>query len=377
MAFGDTTAKIDLFALSNNLAQVQKQIGNRKIIAVVKANGYGHGAIGVAKHLIASSRQITMLAVASLDEAILLREAKIRTPILILTGCPTDRMKEVVSYSLTPTLFDTDSLAALSCYAKKLRSQIPIHIKIDTGMGRLGISPSKAIGFIQKAMESGLIVEGVFSHFAEADLSDLSFAKEQTGKMKDIIARLTHKKINLPFFHLANSAAILHFKEAYLDAVRPGLMLYGYSPLSGRRRFDLQSVMTIQSRVIAIKTVPTGTAISYGRTFVTKRTTKVATIGIGYADGYPRALSNCGEMIAKGKRVSVIGRVCMDMTMLDVTNVKNLSVGDFVTVIGQEEKESILADDLAKKIGTIPYEILCNIKGNVPREYVGMPPRAE
>ncbi|MEK7285839.1 MAG: alanine racemase [Nitrospirota bacterium] len=388
MAFGQTLATIDLSALSHNFTQVEKRVGGRKIIAVIKANAYGHGAIAIAKHLIKSSPP-AMLAVASLDEAIILREAKIAAPILLLTGCPADRMGEVVSYRLTPTLFDTKSLAgdgrliALSRSLKLASRKVTVHLKVDTGMGRLGIAPSQVVGFLKKAEDFGIVVEGILSHFAEADLSDLSFAKEQTATIKNVITTLTKKKgcdpcegydpceMTLPFFHLANSAAILHFPEAYLDAVRPGLMLYGYSPLEGKKSFTLRPVMTIRSRVIAIKTVPANTSISYGRTYVTKQTTKVATIGIGYADGYPRALSNCGEMIAKGRRVPVIGRVCMDMTMLDVTKVPKLLVGDFVTVIGQEGKEAVWADDLAKKAGTIPYEILCGIKGNMPREYVG------
>jgi alanine racemase len=370
MAFGQTLAKIDLSALSNNLTQVAKRVGSRKIIAVVKANAYGHGAVEIAKHLIKSSRQVAMLAVASLDEAILLRKSGIQSRILILTGCPADRMGEVVSYRLTPTLFDAASLMALSHNENAARFKISAHIKVDTGMGRLGIPPSRVLGFMEKAKDA-VVVEGIFSHFAEADLSDLSFAKEQAEKLKNIIAALTKKKLALPLFHLANSAAILHFPEAMMDAVRPGLMLYGYSPLQRKQRFGLTPIMTVCSQVIAIKTVAAGTAISYGRTFITKRRTKVATIAIGYADGYPRALSNCGEMIAKGKRVPVIGRVCMDMTMLDVTKVPKLSVGDFVTVMGQEGKEAVWADELAQKSGTIPYEILCGFKGNIPRVCVG------
>jgi alanine racemase len=371
MAFGDTLAKIDLSALCNNLAQVKKRVGDKKIIAVVKANAYGHGTVEIAKHLIQSSRQVAMLAVASLNEAIILRKSGIQSRILILTGCPADRMGEAVSDRLTPTLFDPASLIALSRAAKSASRETRVHLKVDTGMGRLGILPSQVVGFLRKAEDLGIVVEGIFSHFAEADLSDLSFAKEQAEKLKNIIAVLTKKKIALPFFHLANSSAILHFPEAVMDAVRPGLMLYGYSPLQRKQRFGLTPIMTVCSRVIAIKTVAAGTSISYGRTFFTKCTTKVATIAIGYADGYPRALSNCGEMIAKGKRVPVIGRVCMDMTMLDVTKVPKLSAGDFVTVMGEEGKEAVWADELAKKANTIPYEILCGFKGNIPREYVG------
>ena len=370
MAFGDTIATIDLGLLAKNLGQVQKRVGARPIIAVVKANAYGHGAVEIAKHLTKSSKsqgsypQVAMLGVASLDEGITLREAGIKTPILLLTGFSVNRIKEVIAYQLTPALFDLQTLSALSRYAKKTQGEIQVHLKVDTGMGRLGISPSEVLGFLQKAMDGGITVAGIFSHFAEADLSDLSYAREQCAKLKDIRAGLKPA----PTFHLANSAAILHFPSAYMDQVRPGLMLYGYSPLQAKS--SLSPILTLKSRVISIKKVPVGTTISYGRTFITKRETHVAVIGIGYADGYQRALSNCGEMIAHGVRVPVIGRVCMDMTMLDVTDAPELSVGDFVTVIGQEGKEKIWASDLAKKTNTIPYEILCGLKGNIPRFYV-------
>ena len=370
MAFGDTVAEIDLSLLSKNLGQVQKRVGKRPIIAVVKANAYGHGAVATAKHLIKSSRQVAMLGVASLDEGIVLREAGIKAPILLMTGFAVNRIKEVLAYHLTPAVFDVSSLSALSRYAKKSCCGICVHLKVDTGMGRLGIPPHEVPEFLQKADDAGIEVEGIFSHFAEADLSDLSYAREQSTKLKVLRAAFSLQAMSQsPFFHLANSAAILQLPLAYMDMVRPGLMLYGYSPVQ-KNVSGLSPILSLKSRVISIKKVPAGTSISYGRTFFTKRETTVAVIGIGYADGYPRSLSNCGEMIAKGHRVKVIGRVCMDMTMLDVTKVPDLSVGDFVTVIGKEGKAAVWADDLAKKTNTIPYEILCGLKGNIPRVYV-------
>ncbi len=369
MAFGDTIATIHLGLLEGNLDQVRRRAGKSPIIAVVKANAYGHGAVKIAKYLIQSCRQVTMLGVASLDEGIALRDAGIKAPILLMTGCSVNKIKAVVAYRLTSALFDLPTLSALSRYAKKTCCEIAVHLKVDTGMGRLGISPDDVLGFLQKAMDAGISVRGVFSHFAEADLADLSYARAQLTKLKKIRASLREKNI-VPMFHLANSAAILNFPSALMDCVRPGLMLYGYSPLQRKSTSGLSPILTLKSRVISIKKVPAGTAISYGRTFITKRETHVAVVGIGYADGYPRSLSNCGEMIAKGVRVPVIGRVCMDMTMLDVTKVPALSVGDFVTVMGQEQKERVWADELAKKANTIPYEILCGLKGNIPRVYI-------
>ncbi len=369
MALGDTIAIIHLRLLEKNLAQVIKRVGARPIIAVVKANAYGHGAVEIARRLVKSSRQVAMLGVASLDEGIILREAGIKTPILLMTSFSVHRIKEVFAYQLTPALYDLSPLAALSRYAKKMHCEMAVHLKVDTGMGRLGIAPDHVPEFLQKAMDGGIVVAGIFSHFAEADLSDLSYAREQLSKLKNIATLRRQKKIALPYFHLANSAAILHFPAARMDRVRPGLMLYGYSPLQKKKPLGLSPILTVKSRVISVKKMPAGRSISYGRTFITKRETRVAVIGIGYADGYPRALSNCGEMIANGMRVPVIGRICMDMTMLDVTNAPALSVGDLVTVIGQEGKEEVFADTLAKKANTIPYEILCGLKGNIPRAY--------
>ncbi|MBI3598213.1 MAG: alanine racemase [Nitrospirae bacterium] len=374
MAFGDTIAEIDLGLLAKNLDRVVKQVGKRPIIAVVKANAYGHGAAAIAGHLVKSSRQVSMLGVASLDEGIAIREAGIKTSILLMTGFPVKRVKDVVAYRLTPALFDLPTLFALSRYARTARCGIAVHLKVDTGMGRLGVLPHEVPVFLQKAIDGGITVAGIFSHFAEADLADLTYAKEQCARFKKIEADIERASLEpahtRPLFHLANSAAILHCPVALLDSVRPGLMLYGYSPLQKKKPLGLSPILTVKSRVIAIKRVPAGAAISYGRTFITKRETRVAVIGIGYADGYPRSLSNCGEMIAKGARVPVIGRVCMDMTMLDTTKVPALLVGDFVTVIGQEGKEGIFADELAKKENTIPYEILCGLKENIPRIYL-------
>ncbi len=372
----EIVAEIDLHALEKNLRQVEARIGTRKIIPVVKANAYGHGAVAISKHLIQISKQVAMLGVASLDEGISLRNAGIKIPILLMTGCPPDGIPDLIHHNLTPALFDSQTLALLSRQAHKAGRKIGVHIKIDTGMGRLGLpvsSPHDVLDFIRKTVDcKGIRIEGVFSHFAEADLADLSFAREQLVKFKQISTRLARETGS--YCHLANSAAIIHFAAAHLDRVRPGLMLYGYSPLqkkAGRTGKDLSlcPVMTLKSRVISLKIVPAGTSVSYGRTFITQRKTRLAVIAIGYADGYPRRLSNCGEMIANGKRVPVVGRVCMDMTMLDVTAVPELSMGDWVTVIGKEGTQAVWADTLAQKADTIPYELLCGIREHIPRIY--------
>ena len=381
----ETVAELSLSALDHNMRQVIGRVGERKIIAVVKANAYGHGAVTVARHLSRISLQggsphrgsrpkgvspVAMLGVASLDEGIVLRKEGITLPILLLTGCPVEGIGDLVRYNLTPALYDAKTLPRLSHYAKKRGCKIAVHVKVDTGMGRLGVSMEEAVSFIQKVSGEGIAVEGLFSHFADADLADLSYARLQLTRLKKIAKTLKKTQPSLPSCHLANSAAIINFAPAHLDFVRPGLMLYGYSSLQKKSPVRLLPVLTVKSRVISLKEVPAGTTISYGRTFVTKRVTKVAGVAIGYADGYPRSLSNVGVMIAKGKRVPVIGRVCMDMTLLDVTAASDLAVGDWVTVIGQEGNQAIWADELAQKANTIVYEILCGMNERIPKVYL-------
>lgn len=367
-----SVAEIDLTALASNLRQVKNQVGRAKILAVVKANAYGHGAVEVARFLADKGRAmgVALLGVAYLKEGIALRKAGIRLPILLMTGCPVEQIPEIVRYRLTPVLFDLPALSALGRYARRRDREIDVHIKIDTGMGRLGLPVAEALPFIQKAIgEKGVRVEGMMTHFAEADLKDLSFAKRQLEGLKKVSASLQKKKIKIPYCHLANSAAIMSLDAAHFNLVRPGLMLYGYSPLERKTTIPLQPVMRVKTRVIAVKKVPAGASISYGRTFVTRRESLIATLSIGYADGYPRRLSNKGVMIARGRRVPVVGRVCMDMTMIDMTEIPSLAVGETVTVIGEEGGEAIWADRLARAAGTVPYEILCGIGDRLPRIY--------
>jgi alanine racemase len=373
-----SVAEVDLAALDENLRQVRKRIGRKKILAVVKANAYGHGAVEIARFLEGKESgrppKVAMFAVAFLEEGQALRKAGIDLPILLMTGCPIEQVPEIVRYRLTPLLFDLESLFALSRHARKIGKKINVHIKLDTGMGRLGLPPNEALAFIQRAVdEEGIRVEGLLTHFAEADLKDLSFARGQLEKLKDVWIGLQREGIKIPYCHLANSAAIMHFGPAHFNLVRPGLMLYGYSPLEGKTTIPLRPVMQVRTRVIAMRKVPAGTAISYGRTFVTRKESLIATLSIGYADGYPRLLSNRGMMIAKGRRVPVVGRVCMDMTMIDVTEVPSLKVGDRVTVIGAEGEEAIWADELARGADTIPYEIICGIGDRIPRIYTNLP----
>ncbi len=364
-------AEIDLKALLSNLQQIRKQIGDREILAVVKANAYGHGALPIAQYLNQHLSKPPLWAVAFLEEGIALRSGGISGPIILMTGAPLAQVKEIVAHDLCPVIYDAETLQALSRTAMAAQKEIAVHVKIDTGMGRLGILPEKALTFIEAAVKTpGIRLDGILSHFAHPDLADAEFTGGQLHAFQKVIHALEQKGIKIPYRHMANSAAVVGFKDAYLNLIRPGLMLYGYSNIENRKAFRLAPVMRVKARVIALKTMPAGTSISYGRTYFTQQESRIATVSLGYADGYPCSLSNRSEMIAQGQRVPVVGRVCMDMTMVDVTSVPTLKVGDWLTAMGVEGEQSIWADQLAKWADTHPYEILCGFGPRVRRHYI-------
>jgi alanine racemase len=249
--------------------------------------------------------------------------------------------------------------------------KIPVHVKVDTGMGRIGIPPQDAPDFIDALHKlAGVDVQGLMTHFADADLRDKEFATSQLDRFETLLAELDARGINIPDRHAANSAAVLDFRRALFTMIRPGLMLYGYNPLeAGSGKAALEPVLSLVTRIAFLKKVPAGVPISYGRTFVTKRASIIATLPIGYADGYNRGLSNKGEALVRGVRVPIVGRVCMDMCMIDVTDVPGVNEGDDVVLIGRQGKERITAEDIAVTTGTIAYEVLCGISSRVPRIY--------
>jgi len=375
--------EIDLVALEHNLLQVRQRVQHRKILAVVKADAYGHGAVEVARALASAlfsdplhgpESGVSMLGVAYLDEALSLRQAGLTLPILLMTGCSVEEIPDLVRHRITPVLFDMRTVTALSQYLAARHRTMDVHIKIDTGMGRLGVPVSDALDFIRKSRaQDGIRVEGILTHFAEADLQDLAFAEEQLALFEALLSCLAQEGIAIPYCHIANSAAIIRLSSAHLSLVRPGLMLYGYMPIVGGAPPRLCPIMQVRTRVLAIKNMRAGTPISYGRTYITPRDCRIAVTSIGYADGYPRALSNRGIMLASGRRVPVVGRVCMDMTMIDVTMAPSLQVGDWVTVIGSEGDSAIWADELARLCETIPYDILCGLGNHLPRTYTSPP----
>jgi alanine racemase len=378
-------AEIRLPAIAHNLKTVSRAVKKRPVIAVVKADAYGHGCIEVSKRLIQEGA--SSLAVAYMSEGILLRGAGISAPIIVLFDC--EDIDNFFDFGLVPVLYDTTTASALSRVAKKRRYTIKVHVKIDTGMGRLGLTGKHIIEDVVKiANMEGIELAGLMSHFSDADLSDRSYAAAQLKQFNMIKEALCKKLKKRIISHMANSAAVLNFEDAHLDAVRPGIMLYGYSPLNKNAKCEMRSAelnselrtpnsklnlipaMKVKTKILCIRNLPPHSPISYGRTFITKRQSKIGVLPLGYADGYNRFFSNNAEVLVRGRRVPVVGRICMDLTMVDLTEIGDVREGDEVVILGQQGKESITAYELAQKAQTIPYEILTSIGSHSKKEYI-------
>jgi alanine racemase len=357
-------AEIDLSALRHNLGVIGGFAGKRPIIAVVKSDAYGHGAVEVSKRLL--SEGISLLAVAFTGEAKFLRENGISARILVLFD-RTD-IPDYFEYGLIPVIYDLRTADEFSKEARKRGTRIAVHLKVDTGMGRVGIRPDEAIAAaLEISGKEGMELEGLMSHFSEADLADRSFATAQLetfNRIKKCIAEKLGRSITA---HMGNSAAVLSLKEGLFDAVRPGILLYGCSPFS--QNYGLRPLMKVRTRVLAVRSVPAGCPISYGRTFITARASRIAVLPVGYADGYNRLFSNNAEVLVRGSRAPVVGRVCMDLTMADVTDIEGVSEGDEVVLLGRQGNEMLTAGELALRVQTIPYDILTSLGGRSRREY--------
>ena len=365
-----TWVEINLKHLRHNIRQIKKILSpDVKILAVVKTNAYGHGIYEVAN--VCSKEKVDFLGVTSVEEGILLREKNIKLPILILgTLFPFENFKYILRYNLTPTISSLAGLPEYSYYSKKLNKKGIFHLKVDTGMGRIGIKPESIDDFLEDlSTYRNLSIGGIFTHFSSAD-SDEKYTLEQIETFDNIIKKVKKNKLyqNL-IFHTCNSAGMLKFKQAHYSMVRPGLCIYGLKPFENSHKYiDTRPVLSWKTKIVFLKKVPEGKSISYGRTFITKKPTLVATIPVGYGDGYNRKLSNKGYVFVKNKIVPIIGRVTMDMTMIDVTDVPDVKVGDEVSLINSEVNISV--EDMAKIVDTINYEIVCNIHPRVPRIYV-------
>ena len=365
-------AEINLSALLYNLGQVRKCIGpDCQILAVVKANAYGHGAVPVARALISAG--VSMLGVAWVQEGIELRQAGVRRPILIMGGATAEEWGEVFSHRLTPVVYQPTQVLTLEKMAKKRNRKVKVHIKIDSGMGRLGAplvnEVMDLLGMLRRAPH--LVVEGVMTHMAEDGLEDRAFTQHQIRLFQQAVHLFTREGIYIPLRHVANSALTIDLRQAHFNMVRPGIMLYGYLPSKNLAHpIDLRPVMTLKTRILQIKRVPKGTPISYGRTYTTERESLIATLPVGYADGLPRALSNKGQVLVRSRHAHIVGRICMDMTMVDLTEHGDVKVGEEVVLIGRQGQEVITADEIAEKTGTIAYEILCGMGPRVLRTYI-------
>lgn len=360
-------AEIDLKAILHNLAQIRKIVGeNVKIMAVVKADAYGHGLEKVAKAI--SAQEDVYFGVSSVEEGVRLREAGIKAPIINLLAPLPEDIETMVRFDITPIIANGEIVEILDREGKK-QGKIPkVHIKIDTGMGRLGIKPDSAVDFLQKVKgHQNIFIEGIYTHFASAD-SDIEFTKYQLDVFLKIVEDLEKNGIHIPLKHSANSSAILSLPSSHLGMVRPGIALYGINP-SQNNSVKLHPAMSVKARVLQVKELPAGHSISYGRTYILSRNSRVAVIGIGYAQGLPRALSNKGNVLINGKRAPILGVVCMDQCVVDVTDCGDVKLGDEAVILGRQGNEEISAWELANLCGTIPYEILTSLGHQLPRIY--------
>lgn len=366
-----TYVTINLEAFRQNIRKIYAW-SNVPLIAVIKTDGYGHGAVRLAEEL----EQFSFVwgyAVATIEEAVELREAGLKKRVIILGYVFPSAYETLIKYQLTPTIFDMESAELLCKEAQKQNKTIPVHIKVDTGMSRIGLPAAKeGIETAKRIVESDvLIVEGIFTHLAKADEWDHVPAQQQIDRFIAFCGELEKEGVTIPLKHCANSAGIIGFEAAKMELVRAGIIIYGLMP-SDEVSADviaLQPILSWKSTVAYVKTLPAGVPVSYGGTYITSEETVVATIPVGYGDGYPRLLSNQGAVLIRGKRAPIIGRVCMDQFMVDVTKIEGVSRGDTVTLIGRDQEEEIRMEELAELCGTINYEIACNINKRVPRIY--------
>ncbi len=362
-----TWVEVDLKAIAANVEALKAYVGPQvEIIAVVKANGYGHGEVAVAKAALAHGA--TRLAVHRMLDGVRLRQGGITAPILVLGYTPPSGLPMVIEHQLTQTVIDVPVAEEL---ARLATGPTPIHIKVDTGMSRYGLFPHQVLDFI-RAVERlpHLYVEGLFSHFATADEADRAPMLAQWRAFLSLLEELERAGVIIPLRHICNSAATLTLPEAHLDAVRPGLLIYGLAPTDAVPiPFPLHPALTLKSTVVQVKELPAGVGIGYGHTFITERPMRTALVPIGYGDGYHRLASNRGAVLIHGQRAPIRGRVSMDQIVVDVTHIPDVALGDEVVVLGAQGADRITAEEIARWTDTIPYEVLTSIHMQIPRRY--------
>lgn len=382
-----TWCEVDLQAMRFNLKQIKKLAGRNEfvipsrggkksvhtslmgILVVIKADAYGHGIVETG--LVLNEEGVEIFGVSDINEGISLRDKGIKRPVLLFESTLPEHIPFICEYQLTPTICTLEFAKRLNAYAKKLNKTVRVHIEVDTGMGRLGVWHEDAFDFIQEVSTySQLIIEGVFTHFPVAD-TDKKFTSRQIEQLYEIILRLDKAGIVIPYVHASNSMGLLGYKTSAFNLFRPGLMIYGlYPDEKVKDVIQLKPVLSVKSKVIFVKEIEKGRSISYGRSFVAKNKMKVATVPIGYNDGYLREFSNKASVLVDGVRCPVLGKVTMDQIIVDVSKVENAKIGSIATILGRQKDESVSADELAGYANTINYEIVCHLGNRLPRVYL-------
>lgn len=367
-----TYVKIDLKAIEHNINEVRKLIDdNVKVMAVIKADGYGHGAAVIGNFL---KDKVDYFGVATIEEGIELRKNNIDIPILILGYTSYKQYEDLIKYDITQTVYNLEMAQKLQEYAMRFNHIAKAHIAVETGMNRIGFKPNdKSVEDIKKIMQmNNIFVEGMFTHFSCADERDKSYAKIQMKKYDEFADRLENNDIHIPIRHMCNSAGIMEFDNHRFEMVRSGIITYGLYPSDevNKNTLKLKSALEWKAHVINISEVPEGCGVSYGKKYVTKRYTRIATISVGYADGYMRGLSSKGRVLIHGQYAPIIGRICMDQMMVDITHIENVKIEDVVTLIGTDGENKITVEELADMVGSFNYEFVCGIGKRVTRKYI-------
>lgn len=363
-------AAVNLDTVRANMEAFRRHVPKEAMLcAVIKTDGYGLGAVPIAQTV---DDLVWGYATATIDEALNLRRNGIKKPILVLGFVPEERYPELIQEKIRFAAFQEKQVKELSVLAAAMGQKAYVHIKTDTGMGRIGLPPEEVTVFAKKLQAlPGIVVEGLFSHLATADMIRREGAWKQAARFRKLMAELESARIWIPICHIGNSAASMEMLQVPGNMFRVGIALYGYYPSDemDKAAFALQPAMELKSTAFYLKKVPAGTPVGYGASYVTERETTIATVSIGYGDGYPRALSNCGAMLVRGHRAPIIGRVCMDQVMLDVTDIPGVCEGDPVTVIGRDGENEITAEEVAALAGSFNYELLCDLGKRIPRVY--------
>ena len=367
-----TYAEINLGAINENLRQVRGRVGRRPIVmAVVKANAYGHGMITVARSVL-KQKSAAYLGVAIVEEGIALRRNNISAPTLVFTVPSENQLRSFIEMNLDATICSLVTARKLDRLAAAAGRKAIVHVKVDTGMGRIGILPKDVLPFMTELKKlKNITVRGIYTHFATSDERHLGYARRQLSEFNASLNALDRAGIRVTLRHCANSGAILQMKDSYFDMVRPGIMMYGYRPSQETRRtLPLKPAMSIRSQIAFMKQVPKGTSISYGRRYVTGSKTNIGSVAIGYADGISRRLTNKANALVNGRQYPIVGTICMDQLMIDFGSRREYKVGDRVTLLGRDGKKEITGWDIAEALGTIPYEVCCAISERIPRTYI-------